>query len=103
MESVGPDVDSYLAALPAEQRAALEKLRRAIRAAAPSAEERISYQIPTYRQNGHLVAFGAWKDHCALYVISDAVMEAHRNELNPYDTSKSTAASPPASRCRSRS
>ena len=53
-------IDEYLAALSNEKRAALEKLRKAIKSAAPKAEECISYQIPTFRLNGRmLVSFAA--------------------------------------------
>ena len=52
-------IDEYLAALSDDKRAALEKLRKTIKAAAPQAEECISYQLPAFRQNGVLVGFGA--------------------------------------------
>jgi uncharacterized protein YdhG (YjbR/CyaY superfamily) len=82
-------VDEYLAALPAEQRAALEKLRRDIRAAAPGAEECIAYQLPSFRLDGrHLVSFGAAARHCAFY--PGAVVEEHLDELESYQTSKGT-------------
>lgn len=83
-------IDEYLAPLSNEKRAALEKLRRAIKAAAPKAEECISYQIPSFRLNGKLlVAFGAAAKHCAFYPGSSPV-EAHKRELKDYDTSKGT-------------
>jgi uncharacterized protein YdhG (YjbR/CyaY superfamily) len=85
------DVDAFLAALPLEIRAALENLRRAIRAAAPGAEESISYGVPAFKYRGRpLVSFGAAKSHCSFYVQSPAVMEAHLDELAAYDTSKGT-------------
>lgn len=80
-------VDDYLAGLPDDMRPALEKLRKQIKAAAPNAEEGISYQIPTYKQNGMLLSFGAWKNHCALYGIS---LAAFADELAAFDTSKGT-------------
>ena len=58
-------VDEYLATLSDDKRAALQKLRKAIRAAAPKAEECISYQIPSFKLNGMLVGFGAAANHCA--------------------------------------
>jgi len=66
---VGPaSVEDYLAALPEEQRAALEKLRKTIRAAAPEATETISYQMPTFKDHGRvLVYYAAFKDHCSLF------------------------------------
>ena len=61
-------IDDYLARVSATQRAALEKLRRDIKAAAPAAEECISYDIPGYRLGSRLlVSFGAAKNHCAFY------------------------------------
>ena len=83
-------IDEYLAALSDDQRAALEQLRKTIRAAAPKAEECISYQLAAYRQNGMLVAFGATANHCAFYLMSSSTVEAHKDELKDYDTSKGT-------------
>jgi uncharacterized protein YdhG (YjbR/CyaY superfamily) len=83
------DVDAYLARVPEEARATLEKLRKTIKAAAPRATEVISYQMPMYRQNGMLVGFAAFKDHCSLFPGA-AVMNAHKEELKRYDTSKGT-------------
>jgi uncharacterized protein YdhG (YjbR/CyaY superfamily) len=83
-------IDDYLATLSADQRAALEKLRKTIRAAAPEAEECISYRLPAYRQNGMLVGFGATTKHCAFYLMSASTVDAHKNELENYDTSKGT-------------
>ena len=83
-------IDEYLAALSDDKRAALERLRRTIRAAAPKAEECISYQIPAYRQNGMLVGFGATAKHCAFYLMSSSTVAAHKDELEDYDTSKGT-------------
>jgi uncharacterized protein YdhG (YjbR/CyaY superfamily) len=85
------DVDTFLAGLPEEKREALEDLRRVIAAAAPDAEEGISYGVPAFKYRSRpLVSFGAGKDHCSFYVQSPAVMEAHRNELAGYDTAKGT-------------
>ena len=83
-------IDEYLAALSEDKRAALEKLRKTIRAAAPKAEECISYQLAAFRQNGMLVAFGATANHCAFYLMSSSTVEAHKDELKDYDTSKGT-------------
>src|SRR6266700_1230261 len=83
-------IDEYLAPLSDEKRATLEKLRTAIRSAAPKAEECISYQIPAFRLGGRLlVAFGAATNHCAFYAGAFPV-ETHRDELKAYDTSKGT-------------
>jgi uncharacterized protein YdhG (YjbR/CyaY superfamily) len=83
-------IDEYLAALNADQRAALERLRKVIRAAAPQAEECISYQLPAYRCNGMLVAFGAAAKHCAFYPMSSSTVEDLKDELKAYETSKGT-------------
>ena len=83
-------IDEYLAALSDDQRAALEELRKTIRAAAPDAEECISYQLPAFRLNGMLVAFGATANHCAFYLMSASTVGAHKDELENYDTGKST-------------
>ncbi|MGZ3563797.1 MAG: iron chaperone [Vulcanimicrobiaceae bacterium] len=83
-------IDEYLALLSNEKRAALEKLRRAIKSAAPKAEECISYRIPAFRLGGRmLVAFGAAANHCAFYAGAYPV-KAHKDELKVYDTSKGT-------------
>jgi uncharacterized protein YdhG (YjbR/CyaY superfamily) len=81
-------IDEYLAPLSSEQRAALEKLRRAIKSAAPKAEECISYQLPSFRVGGRLlVSFGAWANHCAFYPGAHPV-EAHKDGLKAWDTNK---------------
>ena len=91
MKSAKPQtIDEYLAPLSTEKRAALEKLRSAIKAAAPNAEECISYQIPGFRLGGRLlVSIGAAANHCAFYPGAYPV-EAHKDELKAYDTSKGT-------------
>src|SRR5437016_13335921 len=83
-------IDEYLAALSEDQRSVLEKLRKTIRAAAPRAEECISYQLAAFRQDGMLVAFGATANHCAFYLMSSTTVAAHQDELKGYDTSKGT-------------
>jgi uncharacterized protein YdhG (YjbR/CyaY superfamily) len=84
-------IDEYLAALSDDKRAALEKLRKTIRAAAPRAEECISYQLAAFRLDGRmLVAFGASAKHCAFYPMSSSTVEVHKDELEGYETSKGT-------------
>ena len=83
--------DEYLAALSEDNRAALEKLRKAIKAAAPEAEECISYGLAAFKLDGKpLVALGATANHCAFYLMSGSTVEAHQDELAKYDTSKGT-------------
>lgn len=83
-------IDEYLAVLSDDKRAALQALRKTIRAAAPKAEECISYGIAAYRQHGTLVGFGASRNHCALYLMSDYTVDAHKADLEHYETSKGT-------------
>ena len=84
-------VEDYLAALPEGSRAALEKLRTTIKAAAPEATEAISYQMPAFKDHGRsLVSYAAFKDHCSLFPMSMKVIETHREELKPYLTGKGT-------------
>jgi uncharacterized protein YdhG (YjbR/CyaY superfamily) len=78
--------DEYLAGLSVDQRRALEKLRQDIKAAAPKAEECISYGIPGFRMNGKLlVSYGAAAKHCAFYPGS--TLQAFKKEMKGYDTS----------------
>lgn len=84
------DVDEYLAALPPKPRAALTKLRKLIKAAAPKAEEVISYRVPAYKHQGMLVGFAAFTDHCSFFVMSPALMTKLKEELKPYELSTGT-------------
>lgn len=88
--TVAKDVKEYLAAVPKESRAALEKLRQTIKAVVPDAVEVISYQIPTFKLNGRmLVSYAAFSEHCSFFPGSGPI-EAHQNELRSYQTSKGT-------------
>ena len=93
--ATGPQtIDEYLAPLGREKRAALQKLRKAIKSAAPRAEECISYQIPGFRLGGRLlVGFGAAAKHCSFYPGAYPV-KALKAELKGYDTSKGTVRFP---------
>lgn len=83
--------EDYLAALPDAQRAAPEKLRKTVRATVPQAEECISYQLPALRLDGKiLVLFGATAKHCSFFPGSGAAVEAHKDYLKRYSTSKGT-------------
>lgn len=81
-------VEDYLAEVPEEARAALEKLRKTIKAAAPDTTETISYQMPTFKYQGRaLVGFAAFKNHSSIFPYSTGVMDSLREDLKPYDTS----------------
>lgn len=84
-------IDAYLASLSTEVRAGLEKLRKAIRVAAPGAEEGFSYGLPAFKLDGRpLVCYAAAKNHSSFYPMSAAVIQAHAPELKAYETSKGT-------------
>jgi uncharacterized protein YdhG (YjbR/CyaY superfamily) len=71
------DIDGYISQFPADVQAVLRDVREAIRRAAPEAEEKISYQMPAFRQHGILVYFAAWKKHVGLYppISGDRALE----------------------------
>jgi uncharacterized protein YdhG (YjbR/CyaY superfamily) len=83
------DVDHWLSRLAPEPRAALEKLRAQIRAAAPGAEEKISYGQPTFMLHGHLVAFGAFRKHLSFFPMSSNII-ANFPEAETFVTSTGT-------------
>jgi uncharacterized protein YdhG (YjbR/CyaY superfamily) len=90
VKSVPTSVDNYLAEVPLEARATLEKLRKTIKAVVPRAVEVISYQIPTFKLDGRmLVSYAAFKDHCSFFPGA-APIKAHEAELKSYQTSKGT-------------
>jgi|SRR5579863_1036721 len=85
------NVEEYLAAVPEPARSTLNKVRAAIRSTVPpEATEVISYQIPTFRYEGMLVAFAAFAKHCSFFPMSKAVMETFKDELKPFPKSTGT-------------
>jgi len=87
------DVDEYIAKAPKEVRGKLKELRAIIKAAAPKAEERISYGMPYYSYKGRVAYFRHWKAHLGLYVPTP-VIEEHKSELKNYETAKATVRFP---------
>ena len=83
------NVDEYLQALPDDKRVLLEKIRKVIKAAAPQAEEFISYQMPAYKYKGVLVYFGAFTNHCSLFAGKQVVKD-FSTELKSFETSGAT-------------
>ena len=71
----------------------LRQIRRVIRAAAPKAEERISYGIPFYEHHGRVVYFAGYKNHVGMYVIGRAKI-TYAKELKRYMTSQATVRFP---------
>lgn len=82
-------VDEYIAFFPNNLQIKLQELRQTIRESAPDAEEVISYGMPAYRLSGILVYFAAFKKHIGFYPTSSGI-EAFREELSDYETSKGT-------------
>ena len=84
-------IDEYLAGLSPENRAALQKVRRAVHAAAPGVEECISYGMPAFRLHGKLVAgFKAAANHCSFHPMSGDTVATLKSDLAGYETSKGT-------------
>jgi uncharacterized protein YdhG (YjbR/CyaY superfamily) len=84
-------IDEYLAGLSPENRLALQKVRRAVHAAAPGAEECISYGMPAFRLNGTLIAgFKAAASHCSFHPMSGETVATLKGDLAGYETSKGT-------------
>lgn len=80
-------IDEYIASCPEEVQAKLQALRATIRAAAPDAEERISYAMPAFAKNGNLVYFAALKHHIGFYPTPSGI-EAFQQETAAYVSTK---------------
>jgi len=76
-------IDEYIKTFPSDVQSILEKMRLTIRKAAPEAVEAISYQIPTFKLNGNLVHFAAFKKHIGFYPTSSGI-RAFKKQLSPY-------------------
>jgi 3-methyladenine DNA glycosylase AlkD/uncharacterized protein YdhG (YjbR/CyaY superfamily) len=82
------DADAYLAKLSGAKRATLEKVRKAIRAAAPDAEEGMSYGMPAFIQGKPIAGYSASADHCSYFPMSGSITKALAADLEAYETSK---------------
>ena len=83
-------VDAYFAALPEPARKAMSQIREAIRSVVPpEASEIISYRIPAFKHKKVLVWYAAFSSHCSLFPTA-AVIQAFKDELKPFSTSKGT-------------
>lgn len=80
-------IDEYIESFPQETQKILREIRATIRAAAPQAEEKISYQMPTFFLNGNLVHFAAFKNHIGLYPTPSGT-EAFKEEIARYKAAK---------------
>ena len=81
------DVDTYIAMAPKEARPKLSQLRQIVRAAAPEADEIISYKMPYYKYHGAMVGFAAFKDHIGFF---GALSPEDRIEFRDYEIGKGT-------------
>ena len=83
-------VEEYLVDVSADKLIALEKMRKTIRSVVPKAEEYISYGMPTFKYNGPLVSYAAFKEHCSLFPWNATLIKKFAEELKPFKTSKGT-------------
>ena len=86
-------IDHYISTFPVSTQQILQELRSAIRAAAPAATEKISYQMPTFFQNGNLVHFAAYAHHIGFYPASSGVQQ-FQDDLKIYKTAKGSVQFP---------
>lgn len=86
-------IDEYIGTFPEDIQKILGGLRTTIKAAAPEAEEKISYQMPTFFLNGNLIHFAAYKNHIGLYPTPSGI-EAFKRELSMYPGAKGSVKLP---------
>lgn len=86
-------IDDYINSFPPEVRQILQELRQTIKEAAPQAEEKISYQMPTFTLHGNLVHFGAFSEHIGFYPTPSGI-EAFKEELSRYKGAKGSVQFP---------
>ena len=86
-------VDQYIAAFPADVKKRMQQLRKTIKAAAPKADELISYQMPGYKYFGMLVYFAAYKNHIGFYPGAGGVLEFYK-KLSSFKSAKGSVQFP---------
>ncbi|MEI6374773.1 MAG: DUF1801 domain-containing protein [Actinomycetes bacterium] len=90
------DIDDYLATVPEPHRSTLLVLRKRIHTALPGAVECITYNLPTFKRDGHSIAgFGAFTRHCSYFPMSGAVLDMLGDEIEGFTTSRGTLRFPP--------
>ncbi|MBI4927521.1 MAG: DUF1801 domain-containing protein [Anaerolineae bacterium] len=87
------NIDEYIATFPEDIQQILRQMRAVIHAAAPEAEEAISYAMPTFKLNGNLVHFAAFKNHIGFYPTPSGT-EAFQQQLSPYKAAKGSVQFP---------
>ena len=90
MDTSVKDTNTYLSLQPENVQTKLKKLRQVIKAAAPGAEEVISYGMPAFRLNGMLVYFAGFKNHYSIFPGNSLLIATMAEELKGYKTSKGT-------------
>ncbi|HEY5583293.1 MAG TPA: DUF1801 domain-containing protein [Ruminiclostridium sp.] len=80
-------IDEYIIKFPPEIQKILRMLRKVIKESAPEAEEKISYQMPTFVLHGNLVHFAAHKNHMGFYPTPSGI-DAFKHELSEYKGAK---------------
>lgn len=89
MTTTDPRIDAHLAGLPDAQREGLQRVRDRIGRSVPHATETISYGIPGFRLEGHLlISFAGWKRFSSIYPVPAAFAEAHAAELAGFGRTK---------------
>jgi len=86
-------IDEYIVTFPEETQKILNEIRDTIKTAAPDAEEKISYQMPTFYLNGNLIHFAAFKNHIGIYPTPSGT-EAFKRELSKYQGAKGSVRLP---------
>ena len=89
MNKTAETIDEYIAGFPEEVQSVLQTIRATIREAAPGAVEAIAYQMPTFRLNGNLIHFAAFRNHIGIYPTPSGI-DAFGQELSPFRTGKGT-------------
>jgi uncharacterized protein YdhG (YjbR/CyaY superfamily) len=92
-KAVFTSIDAYIATFPKEVRKILKELRKAIQTAAPAADEKISYQMPTFYLNGNLVHFAAYEKHIGFYPTPSGI-SAFQGELSAYKSARGSVQFP---------
>lgn len=86
-------VDEYILQFPVEVQAILQTLRKLVKDISPEAEEKMSYQMPTYYLKGNLVHFAAYKNHIGFYPTPTGI-DAFKDELSDYKSAKGSVQFP---------
>ncbi len=93
MKNPPKDIDQYISSFPEDVQVRLQSLRHTIQKAAPKAEEKISYGLPTFTLNGNLVHFGGFKNHIGFYPAPSGIT-SFQKELAAYESGKGSVKFP---------